>query len=152
MKDKRLTSENASLRDKVADLLSLQLFNREVIETIYANTRISTFEPGEVIIREGETNSRIYFILSGSVKVYKTDSETIMRLRRHGDIIGLISFIDDKPHPFTASARERTECLVMDSELMEAVSINTHMDFHYIVYRIFTESLAEHLRMSLDSV
>lgn len=150
MKDQLKYSEDASLRDKVADLLSLQLFNKEVIDTIYANTRIRTFEKDEVIIREGEVNTWIYFILSGSVRLAKGD-KAVMRLRRYGDIIGLLSFVDEKPHPFDVIARGKTQCLAMDSSLMQALDVNGHMDFHYIVNRIFTETLAEHLRMALNT-
>lgn len=151
MKDQLLSTDDVSLRQKVADLLSLQLFNKDVIDTIYANTRVRSFEEGEEIIREGEVNTWIYFILSGNVRLVRNRRE-IMRLRRYGDIIGLLSFIDEKPHPFAAIAGKDTQCLAMDSSLMSALEVNNHMDFHYIVNRIFTETLAEHLRMAINDL
>lgn len=146
MKDQTLYSDDASLRDKVANLLSLQLFSKDVIENIYANTRIRTFESGETILKEGETNTWIYFIISGKVEAVR-ENDVIMKLRRHGDIIGLLSFMDEKPHPFTVRALEQTQCLAMDASLLQTLNVNKHMDFHYIIYRIFAETLAEQLRM-----
>jgi CRP-like cAMP-binding protein len=143
-----LYNEDASLREKVAELLSLQLFSKDVTDTIYANTDIVNFKSGDVISREGETTSKLYFLVSGAVKTVCGDRE-VMRLRRHGDIIGILPFVDEKPQPFTVTALEPTECLAMETSLLNALDINKHMDFHYIIHRILTETLTEHMRMVL---
>jgi CRP-like cAMP-binding protein len=146
-----LYKEDATLREKVADLLSLQLFSKEVSDTIYANTRIMHFNAEDVIYREGESSTRLYFLVSGSVRMIRGERE-IMRLRRHGDIIGLLPFVDEKPQAFTAIAVEKTECLAMEPSLLQALDINKHMDFHYIIHRILTETLTEHMRMALRQI
>lgn len=146
-----LHMEDATLREKVAELLSLQLFSKEVTDAIYANTRIVPFEAGDVIFREGDSSTRIYFLMSGAVRVLRGDRE-IMRLRRHGDIIGLLQFVDEKPQAFTVIVMEKTECLAMETSLMQALDVNKHMDFHYIIQRILTETLTEHMRMALSQI
>jgi CRP-like cAMP-binding protein len=151
MQEKSLDLSDARVTKQVKELLSLDLFSRDVIEKVFKKCRIRVFESGEALFSKGDSDKWIYFIIEGSVRVTRGPKD-MLKLRRQGDIIGMMSFVDDKPRPATVKAMERTECLALDAVVMDELDINRHMDFHYIVYRIFAETLADRLRAAYDEI
>jgi CRP-like cAMP-binding protein len=76
--------------------------------------KLRTYEPGQVIIREGEHGDSAYFIHSGRVEVTKTLEGKSLHLAYLGDgeIFGEMSMVDEKP-------RSATVTVIADSEITE---------------------------------
>jgi CRP-like cAMP-binding protein len=68
-----------------------------------------TYQPGEFIFREGEERDEIYFLLSGTVGLYKTDLNTQTEIEftemSAGDTFGEISLTDFHIKRFTIKAK-----------------------------------------------
>jgi CRP/FNR family transcriptional regulator, cyclic AMP receptor protein len=75
-----------------------------------------TFEPGDLIMREGEDTGSIFFIRSGKVAIHKGygTSEARERLEaKAGDFLGLVSMLTGLPTEVTCVVVEQTETLVL---------------------------------------
>lgn len=67
-----------------------------VIDKLVPLSEIEQFNEGEKILIEETPNDKIYFLMRGTVGVYKQE-DFILKLRRKGDIFGEMSLISDKP-------------------------------------------------------
>ena len=67
-----------------------------VIDKLVPLSEIEQFKEGEKILIEETPNDKIYFLMRGTVGVYKQE-DFILKLRRKGDIFGEMSLISDKP-------------------------------------------------------
>ena len=77
------------------------------------------FEKGEFLVKEGETGSNCYIILSGEAEVYKTVSNEEVKLGtvEKGDIVGEMALIIDEPRTATAVATTTTEAIILNKEI-----------------------------------
>ena len=69
-----------------------------------------TYEPGQVILNEGDTNPCLYAVAEGEVEVVKGSgsSETLLGTLGVGDIFGEMGLIDGQPASATVRAATRT--------------------------------------------
>lgn len=69
---------------------------------------IVEYKPGEVIFRQGDPGGFFLLIKSGSVEIYRETKTGIapLAVQNEGEIVGLLTFIDERPRH--ASARART--------------------------------------------
>src|SRR5579862_3677325 len=67
------------------------------------------FEPGDVILQQGDHGDFAYFIQQGEVEVVRRDSEveTVIGLLRKGEHFGETALISNAPHQATVRARTR---------------------------------------------
>ena len=75
---------------------------------------LQIFENDEIIIKENEFDSYLYYIESGKVKVFKTldNKEIILGYLTEGDFFGEMALIDDKPRSASVSAVNTTKLKV----------------------------------------
>ena len=61
---------------------------------------------GEVLIREGDTDECIYFVLSGEIAVSSRASGSVQEIEPmgRGQLLGLLSLVDNAPRPATCTA------------------------------------------------
>lgn len=71
-----------------------------------------SFEPGEVLFREGDNSNGLYLIQEGEVEIFRSreNAEVLLTTLRAGDVIGTMTMISRAPR--TASARAKGRCLV----------------------------------------
>jgi CRP-like cAMP-binding protein len=100
--------------------------------------------PGEVLVHQGEDNSDLFVILSGSAAV--TRNGTFIRTRGPGAVIGEIALIDDLPRSATVTASEPlTACHFDSPELRAFLFRNKHIGFVVLgnLARVLFERLDE---------
>lgn len=86
--------------------------------------RARTFEPGEVIFRQGDTGEReAYLVHDGKVEVRRRtpDGERVLRILTKGDLLGEVALFSDAPHSATAHAIERVILLVVPADHLESI-------------------------------
>jgi CRP/FNR family transcriptional regulator len=76
---------------------------------------ICRFDRGMVIVRQGDTASAFYLILSGEVEVTKTDGRdgstaTSLATLGPGDVFGEMALLDDGTRSSSVTARAPTRC------------------------------------------
>lgn len=139
--------DNKEIIQKIRKIPTLDFFEDKDLEGLLNLSRIIKYEPGEMIIKEGQHDNWIYFILSGKVGIQK-EGETIGVLKRQGDIFGEMGIIDGSPRSATIIAIEETACLAIDSSYADRLSGNDKIAFNCILYRTISQVLASRLRIA----
>jgi len=68
----------------------------------------------QLVFMEGEPREAVYFICSGSVKIFKVDEdgdEQVIHLLKEGEMFPHIGFFDDGPYPASAEAIQEATLL-----------------------------------------
>ena len=94
---------------------------------------------------------RIYFLVSGKIRVVKHDEELSV-LRRTGEVFGEMGIIDGSPRSASVYAVDETVCLATDASYVDRLSGHDKIAFSYILYRIFSEILANRLRLTSEEL
>ncbi len=87
------------------------------LESISSFTFENAFEPGELIVEEGQTGNGLYVIVSGNVEVLKGDlAETpqVLAKRGAGDVFGEMALLGEWPRTASVRALDAVQCLGID--------------------------------------
>lgn len=98
---------------------------------------------GEMIIKEGDPVSGVYFVTSGNVKVHKHwgDKELILRFANDGAIIGHRGISNNiSTYPISATALETTHLCFVDLEFFKA-TIKVNQEFAYGLLMFYADEL-----------
>lgn len=120
--------------DMMEILKGLPLFtelNDEELARIESITNKRTYSKREYIFMEGEPREAVYFIQTGTVKIFKVDvngNEQIINILQKGEMFPHIGFFDTTPYPATAEIIEHVELYAIriedfDNLLIEQPSI-----------------------------
>ena len=91
-------------------------FDREATDALRATGTVRRFRVGQVLFHEGDPSNHVAVITAGEVKVssaHERGGETVLAIRRAGDLIGELSAIDDRPRSATATAITPVEAVVV---------------------------------------
>lgn len=143
--------ENKKAMDLLQRIETFKAFSDDDINSFMEVGKLMEYEAGETIINKGETDHWVYFLVSGEVKVVKGE-KTFAILRRGGELFGEMGVIDGAPRSASVWALTKTMVLGVDcSRMGEERKQNTRI-FHYTIFRLFAESLAERLRETTNEV
>lgn len=98
---------------------------------------------GELIIREGETVTGVYFVTSGNVKVHKKwgDKELILRFANDGAILGHRGITSNSSiYPISATAIETTQICFVPIDFFKA-TLKVNHDFAYGMLMFYADEL-----------
>jgi len=79
-----------------------------------------TFEPGEIIIREGDAGDAAYMITSGRCRAYRTvgnRQETLVTMNA-GEVFGEMALLLNEPRAASVDAVDRVTALVLDKQTL----------------------------------
>lgn len=129
----------------IEKLKGLNMFNRfdeNQVKGFIEASSLKVFAPGETIIREGDTDNWIYFLVSGRVHLQK-NQQLLAVFQRVGDIFGEMRIVDKSPRFASIVADKETRCLGIEFSRPERAIAEVHPA---VVYRAFAEVLAVRLR------
>jgi CRP-like cAMP-binding protein len=84
------------------------------VQAVVDIARETTFDGGQVIVRQFDKNSDLMIILAGGALIKAFSGETLAEVGP-GSVIGEISLIDDQPRSATVVASERTAVACLPS-------------------------------------
>ncbi len=145
MKETPFLVRNEALVAKIREIPSLGIYEDETLLELLTLSKMRHYEAGEVIFREDTYDLWIYFIISGQVRLTRA-GRLLRDLRRRGDVFGEMSIIDGAPRSATVTAVKESDLLAVDASLLDRLDPKSHTAFHYVLYRFFSELLAERLR------
>lgn len=90
--------------------------NRADLEELIPSTRLETYEPGRVILREGRVGAAFFLIVSGGVEVIKAlgkPEERVVNELAAGDFFGEIANMKHTERVASVRAITETQCLVI---------------------------------------
>ncbi len=101
-----------------AEILSrvalFSLMKKKDLRRIAKLARHHSYKKGEIIVREGARDGRLFIIISGEVEVIKglgTGDEKPLRILRSDNYFGEMALIDDHVRTASVVAKEETEVL-----------------------------------------
>ena len=90
--------------------------NEADLEELIPSTRVETYEPGRVILREGRVGAALFIIVSGSVEVIKAlgkPEEKVVNELGAGDFFGEIANMKHTTRVASVRALTETQCLMI---------------------------------------
>ncbi len=100
-------------------------FSEEELLAFIHGLKLLSFEPGDVIITEGEAGQSVFILATGRVKVFvRTPDHRSARLSElaEGSFFGEISTLSGRPRSATITAAAHCEILELDRAALDAIS------------------------------
>ncbi len=151
MQESRYLKVNADNIQKLMSVPVLKEFDTKDISELLRRSKIRKYEAKELIIKEGDSDSFLYFLLSGKVRIAKEGKE-LATLKRSGDIFGEIGVLGHADRSASVYAESDTVCLTTDADQINKISGKDQVAFCYLLYRVFAEALAERLRITSEEL
>jgi CRP-like cAMP-binding protein len=135
----------------------LKEFETRNLAKLLRLSKIREYENGERIIKEGDDDPWLYFLLSGRLTIKKNGIE-IGRIDQVGEIFGEMRVVDTLSRSASVYADGKTLCLGVDTSAkgrLSTVSIeerDERLDFLLLLYRIFSEYMSIRLRTVNDEL
>lgn len=116
----------------------------ELLAKIIRFSSIRHYQDGEEILRQGQINHEVFFILRGKIAVL-VDNRLIYHLSRCGDIFGELSFNSRTPTIATIKAVGNLEVAVLSDDLLWGQQGRSDHELHHVFYKWFARILSEKL-------
>lgn len=126
-------------------------FQDDELHHLMDMSKIRKYNPGEKIFDQGSSDTWLYFLVYGKVRLMK-DNQPVALLQRRGDIFGEMGAIECAPRSASAVAVGDTVCLATDIYYIEQLSGTDKLAFGYVIYRVFSGVLAERLRVTTNEL
>ncbi len=102
----------------------LRGLDEETLEKMAKHSTWKVFAAGTVIFWEGDTESNLYYLQYGSLKVLKSSGdgrEQVLRFIGAGEIFNEVGVLANRPNPATAVALEESGIWLIPRKLLEEV-------------------------------
>ena len=155
MQESRYLKDNLENIQRLMSIPALRNFETSNLSRLLHLSKMREYEVGEPIIREGDDDPWLYFLLEGSVRITKNDVE-IGTLSEVGEVFGEMRIIDSQIRSATVVALEPTVCLAINTTAKDRMAgtgdRDEQLDFLLLLYRIFAEFLSIRLRLTNEEL
>jgi len=99
-------------------------FSQDELIAVMQGLRLLSFEPGDIIISEGDAGDSLFVIASGIAKAFvrKDGRQTLARSMDEGTFFGEISILSGKPRTATVTAATPCELLELDRATLDGIT------------------------------
>jgi len=155
MIESKYLKDNIENIQRLMAIPALKNFETRSLGKLLKLSKVREYEDGEIIIREGDYDPWLYFLLSGGIRITKEDVE-IGTIDKKGEIFGEMRIIDQLSRSATVQAIGATVCLAVDTSAKKRLaSDDPHsekLDFLLLLYRIFAEFMSIRLRATNEEL
>jgi CRP-like cAMP-binding protein len=155
MQESRYLKDNLENIQRLMSIPALRNFETSNLSRLLHLSKMREYEAEEAIIREGDEDPWLYFLLEGSVRITKKDVE-IGTLSEVGEVFGEMRIIDSQIRSATVVALEPTVCLAINTTAKDRMAgtgdRDEQLDFLLLLYRIFAEFLSIRLRLTNEEL
>jgi len=119
--------QTAPLLKRLQAFEFLHGLNHETISALANSAAWKVFPPNAVVFWEGDTESNLYYLQYGSLKVLKTSPdgrEQVLRFLDAGEIFNEVGVLAKRPNPATAVALEESGIWLIPRHALEEVVMN----------------------------
>jgi CRP/FNR family transcriptional regulator, cyclic AMP receptor protein len=116
----------------------------KILQSLTEGRNINKFKKKQTIYSEGNHPNRLYYILKGKVKVYKTNDEgkeLVTDLFSSGDFLGHIALLEEAVYKDTAETLDETELAVIPREDFEEL-INNNKEVAQQFIRLLAKNIS----------
>ena len=162
----RIVAARLKKNNQLKESLTKPENNRNEFETTKMQHNISTLldhrttkkiSKNNILYTEGDTAFYLYFILSGKIKIFKTNEwgkEYIIDIYKEGDFLDYVAILEDSYHSESAIAIENTEvALIPKQDFLQLLSSNNEvaMKFMKLMSRNSSDLGEKLLKLAYDS-
>jgi CRP-like cAMP-binding protein len=155
MLESKYLKDNIENIQKLLAIPALRNFETKSLQKLLRLSKIREYEDGELIIREGDLDPWLYFLLAGTIRITKEGME-INTIDKKGEIFGEMRIIDFMKRSASVTAVGKTICLAVDTSAKNRISAqdptDEKLDFLLLLYRIFAEYMSIRLRATNDEL
>ncbi len=152
MLESKYLTDNVQNIQKLMVIPALRKFETKNLGKLLRLSKIRQYEDGELIIKEGDLDKWLYFILSGKIRVVKEGVE-ISTIDKMGEMFGEMRLIDSLSRSASIFAVGSTVCLAMDTSAAGRRGFEDEKaDFLLLLYRMFAEFASYRLRLTNDEL
>ncbi len=115
-KSNAIDQDHILIWSELYDLLSTEEFN-----VFYHSLEHQSFTTETVIVRQGESQWRLFFVNKGRVRLYfnEKENETLIKTLGHGNVFGAASFFDDSLWTLSAASMGAVEVSTLSADCVE---------------------------------
>jgi CRP-like cAMP-binding protein len=152
MRESKYLKEDLRNIQRLMDIPSLRNFETKSLTKLLRLSKIREYEDGECIIKEGDVDPWLYFLLRGKVKIIK-DGVQIASIEDPGEIFGEMRIVSSSGRSASIFAVGSTVCLAVDTTAKERLSSQEEIDkFLLLLYRVFAEYASIRLRLANEEL
>lgn len=126
-------------------------FQDEELHHLMSMSKIRKYNPGETVFEQGSSDTWLYFLVYGKVRLMK-DNKPVALLQRRGDVFGEMGALECAPRSASAVVVGETVCLATDIYYIEQLTGTDKLAFGYVIYRVFSGVLADRLRVTTEEL
>jgi CRP-like cAMP-binding protein len=142
--NERMKPHPSEITKEIQNFSFFKHFDRNLILQISTLLEVNEFKIGETVLAEGQRNTKLFFIRSGSAEVLLS-GESVATLDNPGDVIGEMSVATEGPVATTIRATSVLSCFVLDSDNFKHVPQKDRDHFLALLYKLFSAVLSERL-------
>lgn len=116
-------------------------FAPEELEDVIGALRLAQFEPGEILVSEGEPGNSLFILTSGTVRAFVRDASghnAQVRRLREGDFLGEISLLSGAARTATITAATPVDALELDRPGFDAI-VSRHPRVGDVLHRFYEQ-------------
>lgn len=135
---------NDEIMERLRNVPAFDALPDSLIRQAMMAASIRRYDAGEVVIREGEFDNRVFFLVFGNLEI-SVEGKVVGCLQRLGDIFGEMGIIDGSPRSATITAARTTVAVALDDTAIGTMGETGKMFTQAVMYRVFAEVLAVRL-------
>lgn len=151
MQKSKFLEKNETILNSLKSIAILNPFEDQEICKLLEMSKIRKYKAGEHILKQGQSETLFYILLSGQVKITKNRKEVAI-LSEKGEIFGEMGAMNCTRRSASAVAVTNTVCLATDMFYIENLTGNDKTAFGYVLYRFLAEILSRRLRATTDAM
>ncbi len=146
MKEYAYIHEEGNLPPVLQDLPILKNFEEAHLNTILYSSYFLEADPGDCFIEEGTMDSRMYVLLTGTIRVEKK-GEVIARTDIPGELFGEIAAFNEENRSASVIADTHSLLLVIDQKFLQEIKpVRDNGSFYAAVYGFLAKIMASRLK------
>lgn len=118
-------------------------FSQDELVAVIQGLQLLSFEPGDIVITEGEEGDSLFVLTAGVVKAFVRNAagkSVAVREMEEGAFFGEISILSGKPRTATITAKTPCELLELDRATLDSICA-THPNVRDVLRRFYEERL-----------
>jgi CRP/FNR family transcriptional regulator, cyclic AMP receptor protein len=151
MKESSYLEKNGTMLENLRSLDILEPFEDQELNNLLEMSKIRKYRAGEIIVKEGRSDTWLYFLMLGKVEISKNGKQVVI-LSKKGEIFGEMGAMDSSRRSASAHAVTDTVCLATDIFYIEKLTGDDKVAFGYVLYRLLADILSRRLRRTTEAL
>jgi CRP-like cAMP-binding protein len=118
---------------------------KDYFKLLAEDRNINKYKKKEIVYSEGNHPNRLYYVLKGKVKTYKSNDngkELVTDIFSAGDFFGHVAMLEESAYKDSAAAMEETELAVIPREDFDGL-INNNKEVAQKLIRLLAKNISE---------